>query len=178
MPHISVQVEPIAHVGAAACECKKVGIPGQAIFCNSLLKAARQTNSHLTLSSKRAAPGIEPGTSRTRSENHATRPSSHLGLPETNKHLSVIQIQPNVQFTVKSCEFEVRSSATVKSHRGVLAKRTMGIELVVSSTHMLEVFCGALGQMAAARSLLVTSLALRSLTSLQYQRHAWCCRRR
>ena len=72
MPHISVQVEPIAHVGAAACECKKVGIPGQTIFCNSLLKAARQTNSHLTLSSKRAAPGIEPGTSRTRSENHAT----------------------------------------------------------------------------------------------------------
>ena len=78
MPHISVQVEPIAHVGAAACECKKVGIPGQAIFCNSLLKAARQTNSHLTLSSKRAAPGMEPGTSRTRSENHATRPSSQL----------------------------------------------------------------------------------------------------
>ena len=78
MPHISVQVEPIAHVGAAVCECKKVGIPGQAIFCNSLPKAARQTNSHLTPSSKRAAPGIEPGTSRTRSENHATRPSSQL----------------------------------------------------------------------------------------------------
>ena len=32
MPHVSAQVEAIAHVGVAACECKKVGIPGQANF--------------------------------------------------------------------------------------------------------------------------------------------------
>ena len=43
------------------------------------VKLIVNTNVDLSLeASARAAPGIEPGTSHTLSENHATRPSSHV----------------------------------------------------------------------------------------------------
>ena len=41
------------------------------------IQNSEKKNSVLKITARRACPGVEPGTSRTQSENHATRPTGH-----------------------------------------------------------------------------------------------------
>ena len=75
--HCRLAQENIAARGRLTCAAE----PSSALATRpSRCRPRAATGWEASAEAARAAPGIEPGTSRTRSENHATRPSSHLPL--------------------------------------------------------------------------------------------------